>query len=242
MNKKFEFKEINDYLISDPLGNIYTINSQEFVKHNSKGQTLSRYSTRKFGNISNADAGNPLKIILFFKDFSVIQFLDNMLNPANDAIALETMEIPRAGMVCRAFDNGFWVFDTDKIQLQRYSNQNELISSSGNLNQLISNAIKISDIKEANNKVYLLNVDSTLFEFDIFGTYLKSLKIKGNTKFQIKDSFILTWNEFEIFIFDEKSFSERVIPFNDFKIKSISFFNNDLIISDGNTIAIYEIL
>jgi hypothetical protein len=165
--KTKEFESINNFIETDPLGFIYSVDEQEIIKHDAKGKILSRFSTRNYGNITSVDVSNPLKIILFFKDFSAMLILDNMLNPSGDIIALENLGIPRAGGVCRAFDNGFWIFDTDKIQLQRFSNGSEVISQSGNLNQLISNPIKLKDMKEANNKVYLLNQDSCLFQFDI---------------------------------------------------------------------------
>jgi len=240
--KTKEFESKNNFTETDPLGFIYSVDEQEIIKHDSKGKILSRFSTRNYGNITSADVSNPLKIILFFKDFSAMLILDNMLNPSGDIIALENLGIPRAGMVCRAFDNGFWIFDTDKIQLQRFSNSSEIISQSGNLNQLISNSIKLKDMKEANNKVYLLNQDSCLFEFDIFGTYLKTLKLKENQKIQIKENRILTWSQNKIYILDEKSLFQQEIDFLEFKIKSISFFYNQLIISDGKKICIYDIL
>jgi hypothetical protein len=237
-----EFESKNNFVETDPLGFIYSVDEQEIIKLDAKGKILSRFSTRNFGKISSADVSNPLKIVLFFKDFSAMLILDNMLNPSGDIITLENLGIPRAGMVCRAFDNGFWIFDTDKIQLQRFSNNNEIVSSSGNLNQLISNPIKLKDMKEANNKVYLLNQDSCLFEFDIFGTYLKTLKLKENQKIQIKENKILTWNSNKIYVLDEKSLFEQEIDFLEFSIKSISFFYNQLIISDGKKICIYNIL
>lgn len=241
LRKVNEFESHNNFIETDPLGFIYSVDEQEIIKHDSKGKIISRFSTRNFGNITSTDVSNPLKIILFFKDFSGILILDNMLNPSSEIIALENLGIPRAGMVCRAFDNGFWIFDTDKIQLQRFSNSNEIISQSGNLNQLISNSIKVKDMREANNKVYLLNQDSCLFQFDIFGTYLKTLKLKENQKIQIKESRILTSSENKIYILDEKSLLQQEINFLEFKIKSISFFYNQLIISDGKKICIYDI-
>jgi hypothetical protein len=240
--KKKEFESINNFIETDPLGFIYAVDEQEIIKHDAKGKILSRFSTRNYGNITSVDVSNPLKIILFFKDFSAMLILDNMLNPSGEIIALENIGVPRAGGVCRAFDNGFWIFDTDKIQLQRFSNSNEIISQSGNLNQLIFNPIKLKDIKEANNKVYLLNQDSCLFQFDIFGTYLKTIKLKENQKIQIKESKILTWSSNKIYILDEKSLLQQEIDFSEFKIKSVSFFYNQLIISDGTKICVYDLL
>jgi hypothetical protein len=57
-----------------------------------------------------------------------------------------------------------------------------------------------------------------LFQFDIFGTYLKTLKLQENQKFQIKENKILTWNANKIYILDEKSLLQQEIDFSEFQL------------------------
>ena len=60
---------------TDQFGNYYDVNDVEIKKFNLKGELQYTYSNNLLGKISNIDASNPLKIIVYFRDFTKILIL-----------------------------------------------------------------------------------------------------------------------------------------------------------------------
>src|SRR6185436_12076651 len=69
----------------DNLDNIYVLNSHNQVKkYNAAGDSVAIYNdVRKFGQASLIDVSNPLKVLLYYKDFATVVMLDRFLNAVN---------------------------------------------------------------------------------------------------------------------------------------------------------------
>lgn len=229
-------EEKHDFIETDPLGNIYTINGDEIKKFNAAGKMLSVYSVRQYGKITYVDASNPLKILLFFEDFSAILFLDNMLNPIGNLIALENQEVNMSSMACTAFDNGYWVYDSNNLQIIRFNNQNQKVVETGNLNRIIPQKLKPLKMKDINNKLYFFNSDSTVYVFDIFATYLKNIKLSAASFFDVTADFIYCGNKNTLCIFHQFMLSEIFFENKNINIETISISNGRELIGDKKKI------
>ncbi|UPT66170.1 MAG: hypothetical protein M0D57_17035 [Sphingobacteriales bacterium JAD_PAG50586_3] len=62
-------------LYVDKLDNVYVINDNEIFKYKPDGKLFNRYSNKSLGKVTMIDVSNPLKILLFYKDFSRIVYL-----------------------------------------------------------------------------------------------------------------------------------------------------------------------
>jgi hypothetical protein len=76
--------DIVDFTV-DNLDNIYVLNSRNQVKKfNSNGDSVAVYNdVRKYGQASLIDVSNPLKVLLYYKDFATVVMLDRFLNVVN---------------------------------------------------------------------------------------------------------------------------------------------------------------
>ncbi|MEJ7681254.1 MAG: hypothetical protein WKG06_26085 [Segetibacter sp.] len=103
--------EIKDFT-TDNLGNIYLLNFVNQIKKvNERGDSIAVYNdVRRYGKIYSIDATNPLKVLVFYKDFSAIVVLDRLLN-ARTAIDLRKQNILQVSTVTSSYDNNIWVFD-----------------------------------------------------------------------------------------------------------------------------------
>src|SRR5215213_7377947 len=72
--------EIADAAI-DNLDNVYILTStDQLKKYNASGDSLAVYNNvRKYGKVYSIDVANPLKVLLYYKDFSSIVVLDRLL-------------------------------------------------------------------------------------------------------------------------------------------------------------------
>src|SRR5262245_29181202 len=69
----------------DNLDNIYILNSRNQVKKVSPaGDSVAVFNDiKRFGKASLLDVSNPLKVLLYYKDFATIVVLDRLLNAVN---------------------------------------------------------------------------------------------------------------------------------------------------------------
>jgi hypothetical protein len=171
INKKATF------ITMDKLGNIYASDGISIDKYDENGNHLFSYSALSMGRISFIDAYNPLKILVFSKDFMHLLFLDHKLAAQQGAYILSDLNIfPTC--VCMSYSNGFWVYDENAKQLFRYDAQQNLTNKSQNITHFTEKELNPSFIKETESGFLLLNdKENGILVFDRFGTYLKTLPI-----------------------------------------------------------------
>ena len=79
-----------------------------------------RYSNLQLGDITSANAFNPLKINVFYKDFSTVMVLDNRLSEITK-INFNTLEPFRnISHISTGNDNTIWIFNQDIQQLELF--------------------------------------------------------------------------------------------------------------------------
>jgi hypothetical protein len=65
---------------TDNLQNIYLYHGNSIRKYSPQGQLLYNYSDKSYGAITSVDVNDPLKMLVFYKDFPEIVLLDNTLS------------------------------------------------------------------------------------------------------------------------------------------------------------------
>jgi len=172
---------------TDNLGNVYVISGDMIKKYKEDGSFYRVYSNKRLGNISSADVMNPLKIVLFYKDFSRIVFLDNTVTENGNALLLEDRDLELASLACASFDNGIWVYDPVRFLLVRFNQQLQETVRITNLNQILGYAPEPDFMNEYESILYINDPSRGILRFDIFGTYLSTIPIKNLTNFQVSD-------------------------------------------------------
>lgn len=172
-------------LYTDNLGNPFVVNGDELVKFRDNGTLFRLYSNKALGTITSVDVRNPLKIIVFYRDFSRIVFLDNTVTENGNPIYLEEIDLEQTSLVCASYDNGFWVFEPVHYRLIRFDQQLQETARILHLNQLLGGEFQPVYMCEQENRLYMSDPKRGILEFDIFGTYIKTIPIKGLYKFQV---------------------------------------------------------
>src|SRR6202012_4840522 len=111
--------DIADFAV-DNLGNIYLLSKDNQLKKLSpEGDSLAVFNdVRRYGKISSIDVTNPLKILVYYREFTTILALDRYLNMIN-IIDLRNLGILQARAVGLAYDNNIWVYDELDAKLKR---------------------------------------------------------------------------------------------------------------------------
>ena len=99
----------------DEFGAVFYSKENVLYKKNSEG-TLS-YQHINLGKLTSVSIQNPLKIILFYKDFNSIVILDNRLNELLDPVTVQKFNVALVGY---APENNVWLYSEDFNTLQLF--------------------------------------------------------------------------------------------------------------------------
>ena len=102
----------DDFIGIDAFENYYyTIGTTFYKKTKSK---VYSYANTQLGNISSIDITNPLKIVLFYRDFNTIVFLDNRLSELSNNINLSTESFAKnVTFASISSNNNLWLYSLD---------------------------------------------------------------------------------------------------------------------------------
>jgi len=176
----------------DNLGNIFLLDSNNQLKKLSPaGDSIAIFNdVRNYGKVYSIDAGNPLKILLYYRDFGTILVLDRLLN-TRTTINLRKQNIFQAKAICQSYDNAIWVYDEGEAKLKRIGDDGNLIDQSGDFRLQLEEAPSPSFIEDHDRLVYLYDSSKGLLVFDYFGTLKNKLPFTGWQDFQLAGKYIV---------------------------------------------------
>jgi len=238
--KQFTVK--SEIILSDAIGNIYSVNGNSITLFNNNGQKLFSYSNPFLGDIAFADVTDPMRILLFFKDFNQVVFLSNKLTGIGSPIELDNAGYNQISICCTSHSGGFWLFNSQALQL---------IHLKGNLEADYKGTILQSVFKEnenmpvclveENNEIYMSVPKTGLLVFDKFGTYKRAISINDINYFQVVGGKIIYLSENNLISYSINNNNDTLKLPSDLNIISASINKNRLAATNGNEIFIFEL-
>ena len=173
---------------ADNLGNIYVLNKDNQLKKlGPNGDSLAVFNdVRRYGKIATVDATNPLKILVYYREFTTILELDRFLNIIN-TIDLRKQNILQAKAVSLAYDNNAWVYDELDARLKRIADDGSLVDQTSDFRQLFDAAPDPSVIRDQGGLVYLYDTAKGVYIFDHYGTLKTHIDLPGWMDFDVVD-------------------------------------------------------
>jgi hypothetical protein len=135
-------------------------------------------NVRQYGKIYSVDATNPLKVLLYYKDFGNIVMLDRFLNVRN-TISLRSVNILQVKAVCQSYDNGIWMYDEQDARLKKLNDEGVVVSQSSDFRLFMDKVPSPVQIIDQDRLVYLYDPGQGLFIFDYFGTMKNKVALTG---------------------------------------------------------------
>ncbi len=214
----------------DKIGNIYVYHHQELKKYSSKGVLLGQYSNYNSGKLHSIDVTDPFKIMLFYRDFNQLTFLDNKLNPIGNPISINDLGFDFVLAVCKSKQMAVWLYESYQNKLIQYGFNPEGIINSINLNKLLPETATVSYMIEYGNKLFVLKDTGSIWEFDQYGGNVNELKINISGNFQIENNSLIYNNGYKLIYYSllNHETSSLIISFlkgfDDAKISKQSIF------------------
>ncbi len=176
---------------ADNFDNLYLLNSSDQLKKiNEKGDSVAVFNNiRKYGKVAQIDVSNPLRVLLYYKDFATIVVLDRLLN-VRSTIDLRKQDIFQTQAVCLSYDNGVWVYDEFEHKLKKLDEEGKLLFASTDFRQLFDDAFSFTAINDHDGYLYLYDKNKGVYVFDYYGTLKNIFTLTGYNNFKAVGEFI----------------------------------------------------
>ncbi len=200
--------------VLDNLDNLYIITvGDQLKKYNASGDSVAVYNEMKrYGKLYAIDVSNPLKLLLFYKDFSTISVLDPQLAPRS-TLDLRRHNISQASAIGLSYDNNIWVFDAIDNKLKKIDEQGHLLLETVDFRTVFSESFVPEKIIDQNNSVYLYDPAAGVFEFDHYGSFQKKHIVKNWRSITINDQNIMGINNNRITILNTANLMQKQYQF-----------------------------
>jgi hypothetical protein len=237
--KKIEAKI--DICDSDYLGNFYFIHKDRITKFSSKLDTMFEQSFKVAGDLTSMDVGQSMKILLYAQDQNLIAYLDNTLTMNEGSISLGDKGLYMTELVTLSMlNNNIWIYNAENFALEKYNSNFKQVFKSDNLSQLLYQELIPNYLVESEDQLYLNNPTNGILIFDVYGTFLKTIPIKGISKIRVLDKKIFYIKDDFIHYYDEKTLNTDKFKL---PVSGIDYFcvsSEYLVLYDGKYIHFYK--
>ena len=242
------FKLVSTYIgdvadaAMDNFGNLYIISSKgQIKKYTPSGDSVGVYNqVRKFGNLYSLDVSNPLKLILFYKEFSTVVVLDRFFAPLA-TIDLRKYSILQPSAVGLSYDNNIWVFDAYDNKLKKIDEYGHQLVETPDFRTIFDQSVDPQKIINDNGLVYLADTANGVFVFDNYGSYKKMIPLKNWQSIAVNNNYVISTNNDLVTVYNSVNLmqTQRKTPF--FKPYLHSFTNaNKVITFSNNQLQVYQ--
>lgn len=230
-----------DYITTDRLGNLYIIKNNNLWKYSSDGDSISSYNTVQFGPISFVDATDPYKILVFYKNYGILQFLDNFLSENASPIYLHDIGFNQVELACNSSENGFWIYDPTHQKIKRLNSQFRTTHETVNLLQWFGRGFQPNFMIEYNQKLYVNEPSRGILVFDQFATYIKTIPLKGLESPQIMEDVIFHHDKNSFCKYGFKTLENQCVEMEDAEMLDARFEKNRLYLLTDERIEIRQV-
>jgi len=201
-----------DAFTTDELGNVYALRGDELELYDPSGKSWLRNSVKTFGRITAIDAFYSLKPMVFSPEQGQLAVLDNTLSVQGHVINLPRQGWPQVVLACMSVQNGFWLFDQRELALLRVDAQLRPLANTGRLDQLLGHTVEPVGMHEHESRLYVNDPSIGFLVFDLFGTYARTIPIKGVSSFEVRGDQLYFFAEGRFQVYDMRSFAITDVP------------------------------
>lgn len=165
---------------ADNLGNLYLMKEDMQIKKlNAALDSVGVFNeVRNYGTLFAMDASNPLRLILWYKDFGTLVLLDRFLN-RRTIIDLRKTGILQCNAIAQSYDNNIWIYDDLDSKLKKIDEEGTVLLESADFRILFEDPPSPFRLEDFNKRLYAYDSTRGLVVMDYFGAYQQIFSYKG---------------------------------------------------------------
>lgn len=228
----------------DNLNNIYLLNhNNQLKKLDDKFDSAAVFNdVRRYGDIYSLDVSNPLKILVYYKEFNTILVLDRFFNNRN-TIDLRKYGILQSKAVAQSYDNDYWVFDELDNKIKKIDDNGNILMESADFRVLFSEQYDPTTIIDNDGLLYLYDAKNGWLVFDYYGAFKQRVQVKGWKDVQVSGRNLLGRDSSFLYFTNPKALDiQQVspgIPFKD--VIKLQRTTNNFFILTKDALSIYSL-
>lgn len=232
------------YFNVDNLDNIYLITkNNQLKKLQANGDSVAVFNdVKKYGNPDYVDVTNPLKSLLYYKNYSTVVVLDRLLTQRN-TINLRKQNIFYVNSITLSYDNYMWLFDEEDYRLKKIDEEGKLLQSTTDWRMLFDTVPAPVKIIDRDNFVYLYDPAKGFYIFDYYGGFKNRLAFLNWTNVEVNGTTVYGFEETKLYSYQLKSLQlkEYKLPAFFGKYISIKAMNGLVYLLNERGVDIYQI-
>ncbi len=203
---------ITDFSI-DNLGNIYLLYQHgQLKKLRPDGDSLAVFNNvRRFGRVFSLDVSNPLKVLMYYRDFGTVVILDRLLNE-RATLDLRRQNLLQVKTISQSYDNNIWLFDELELKLKKIGDDGRLLDQSTDFRLVFDSTPSPTRIIDQNNFVYLYDKDKGVYIFDYYGGFQSRIPFTGWDDFAVIGNALFGRDERFLYRYDVGSLRLQQYP------------------------------
>ena len=232
------------YLNVDILDNIYLITTgNQLKKLNSHGDSIAAFNdVKKYGNPSYIDVNNPLKLLVYYKNYSTVVILDRLLTQRN-TINLRKQNIFSVKAIATSYDNNIWLFDEQDLKLKKINEEGNLIQESSDMRQLTDSVPSPQQIIDIDDLVYLYDDKKGFYIFDHYGALKNTIPFLNWSDIAISGNRMMGFSERKLYSYQLNSLNLKTYQLPSFfsDYDAIKAVNGKVYLLKKDAVEIYSV-
>jgi hypothetical protein len=228
----------------DNLDNIYMVTAgNQLKKINGNGDSVGVFNdVKRYGNVSSIDVSNPLKVLLYYKNFATVVALDRFLNIRN-TINLRKKNIFFVQSIATSYDNNLWLFDEQDFKLKKISDAGKLLQETTDFRMLFDSVPSPTQLTDKDNFIYLYDPQKGCYIFDYYGSFKNRLPFLhwDNIAVTAKSMYGFSNNQLHSYQLNSLTLKEYQLPVFFGKYASIKAINGKVYLLKKEGIYIYQV-
>ena len=228
----------------DAIGNIYLITPTDQLKKKKPDGTLTAVynDVKRYGKINTIDVRNPMKVLVYYKNYSAIVVLDKLLTFRNQ-IELKPLQFFEVNAIANTYDNNIWIYDEQNFRIKKIDDKGVLLLEYPDLRNEFNITPAAEKIIDENNQLYLIDQEQGVFIFDYYGAYNRLIPLKDLRHIDVEKNCLIGFSDTIMEVTQLKNVDSKkyILPNLSEKIKSLKFVNNKLYILTQTSLNIYRL-
>lgn len=235
-NKAFSIQgEFRSFSV-DNLGYVYAVTAkgQQLKKYKPNGDSMSVFNdVRRFGKLTSVNTQNPLRTLLFYKDFRTVVVLNRFLQSVN-VLDLRKLNLFQVKQVAPSYDNHIWIYDEQDSKLKKISEAGKILMETADLRIAVEDSPSPDRIIDQNGFVYLYDRSKGIFVFDYYGALKGKMALVDWDNVQVSGQTILGTKEGKYLQYTMGSLQlkETALPFFSETLKDLQLTSSGIFILD----------
>jgi len=181
----------------DNFGSFYSASNNGVIKYNNDGAFICRYEEFKYGKVGMINVTNPMKVLVYYPDFMTVITLDKFLSPLNTYNFFD-LGYQNVSAVASSVDGQIWFYDNIDFKLKKIDETGKIYRESQPLNVVLEQTPNPNFMMERDNLLYMNDPAIGILVFDMFGSYSKTIPLKGLSRFQILQDQVIYFDSLQL--------------------------------------------